>query len=167
MYELLLWKYQSMDFYKLAPLLLIPLSLGLMILTKRQVFLHICSKSVPTKKTESRTKKTQFSKKTKPTNEPSNESYTSRDLAKPKHVKKVPAKKTVNPCKRLKRNKVALEVILVLTDDEDSADEEWVFCNQPYKEDYSGDQWIRCIGCLRWVHELCAGVEKRQWKTYT
>ena len=35
-------------------------------------------------------------------------------------------------------------VQLVSTDDEDSADEECIFCFQPYKQDNSGEQWIRC-----------------------
>ena len=58
------------------------------------------------------------------------------------------------------------EPIIVSTDDEDSADEECVYCSQPYRNDQCGEQWIRCIKCLRWVHELCAGTEKGQWKTY-
>lgn len=60
----------------------------------------------------------------------------------------------------------SFEPFTVSTDDEDSATEECVYCNQPYKNDESGEQWIRCIKCLRWVHELCAGIEKGRWKTY-
>lgn len=58
------------------------------------------------------------------------------------------------------------EVPIVSTDDDDSADEDCMYCNQPYKLDTCGEQWIRCISCLHWVHELCAGVEKNEWKKY-
>lgn len=57
-------------------------------------------------------------------------------------------------------------VPLVDTDNEDSADEECLFCYQPYKLDLTGEQWIRCITCKRWAHELCAGTDKKGWKTY-
>lgn len=56
---------------------------------------------------------------------------------------------------------------LVSTDDEDSADEECLYCLQPYKTDMKNEKWIRCIKCLCWAHELCAGIEKGKWKTYT
>lgn len=43
------------------------------------------------------------------------------------------------------------------TDNEDSA--------EPYKNDIHGEKWIRYIKCVRWAHELCAGVDN--YKTYT
>lgn len=51
------------------------------------------------------------------------------------------------------------------TDNEDSADEDCLYCNEPYKNDIHGEKWIRCIKCVRWAHELCAGVDN--FKTYT
>lgn len=57
-------------------------------------------------------------------------------------------------------------VPLVDADDEDSADEECMFCHQPFNQDRSGEQWIRCTACKRWTHELCAGSEKKGWKSY-
>lgn len=56
---------------------------------------------------------------------------------------------------------------LVQTDDEDSADEECLYCLQPYKTDLTNEKWIRCIKCFCWAHELCAGIDKGKWKTYT
>ncbi|KAF0705195.1 tigger transposable element-derived protein 6-like, partial [Aphis craccivora] len=51
------------------------------------------------------------------------------------------------------------------TDNEDSAEEDCLYCNEPYKNDIHGEKWIRCIKCVRWAHELCAGVDN--YKTYT
>lgn len=56
---------------------------------------------------------------------------------------------------------------LVSTDDEDSADEECLYCLQRYKTDLKNEKWIRCIKCLFWAYELCAGIEKGKWKTHT
>lgn len=58
-------------------------------------------------------------------------------------------------------------ISLISTDNEDSTDEECVYCCQPYKLDECGEQWIRCMKCLRWAHELCFGTEKRRLKTFT
>jgi hypothetical protein len=57
-------------------------------------------------------------------------------------------------------------VHFISADDEDSADEECIYCSLPYRLDKTGENWIRCIKFLRWVHESCAGVEKNDWKTY-
>lgn len=57
------------------------------------------------------------------------------------------------------------EPIYVETDDEDSADEDCIFCTEPYKNDSKGENWIKCIKCSSWAHELCAGTE--DWKTFT
>uniref|UniRef100_A0A2S2PYJ0 Uncharacterized protein n=1 Tax=Sipha flava TaxID=143950 RepID=A0A2S2PYJ0_9HEMI len=35
------------------------------------------------------------------------------------------------------------------TDNEDSADEDCLYCNEPYKNDVHGEKWIRCIKCVR------------------
>lgn len=60
-----------------------------------------------------------------------------------------------------------MDIPYVSTDDEDSADEECVYCCQPYKHDAGGEQWIRCTCCLRWAHELCSGYDEKGWKTFT
>lgn len=54
----------------------------------------------------------------------------------------------------------------VSTDDDDSADEECLYCRNSKEADRSGEQWCRCVGCGRWTHYLCAGVEGNSWKTY-
>jgi len=54
--------------------------------------------------------------------------------------------------------------LCVSTDDDDSADEECIYCSMPYKEDSKGEKWVKCINCCRWCHELCGGVDN--WKTY-
>ncbi|CAH2004356.1 unnamed protein product [Acanthoscelides obtectus] len=51
-------------------------------------------------------------------------------------------------------------VHLVETDDEDSNDEECLFCNESFKNDIHGEQWIRCMSCLGWAHELCAATKE-------
>ncbi|CAH2016379.1 unnamed protein product [Acanthoscelides obtectus] len=53
-------------------------------------------------------------------------------------------------------------VHLVETDDEDSNDEECLFCNESFKNDIHGEQWIRCMSCLGWAHELCAATKEGQ-----
>ncbi|KAJ4440815.1 hypothetical protein ANN_10661 [Periplaneta americana] len=56
-------------------------------------------------------------------------------------------------------------VEFVSTDNENSADEECIYCAMPYRLDKSGEDWIRCTKCLRWVHELSAEIGKNAWKT--
>ncbi|KAJ4429063.1 hypothetical protein ANN_26063 [Periplaneta americana] len=58
------------------------------------------------------------------------------------------------------------EPIFVSTDDEDSEDEDCLYCSEPYKNDNHGEKWIRCTKCLQWAHELCAGAQKGTWKTF-
>lgn len=53
----------------------------------------------------------------------------------------------------------------VVTDHEDSADDECIYCQEPYRNDVRGEAWIKCLRCARWAHELCSGVDC--WKTYT
>jgi len=57
------------------------------------------------------------------------------------------------------------ELHYVDTDNEYSADVDFLYCNKPYKNDIHGEKWILCIKCVRWAHELCAGVDN--FKTYT
>lgn len=47
----------------------------------------------------------------------------------------------------------------VSTNNEDSADEECLYCNEPFKNDVMGETWICCIKCNRWAHEICTGLE--------
>lgn len=47
----------------------------------------------------------------------------------------------------------------VITDNEDSADEECLYCNETFKNDVMGETWICCIECKRWTHEMCTGLE--------
>ncbi|KAJ4430478.1 hypothetical protein ANN_22694 [Periplaneta americana] len=58
------------------------------------------------------------------------------------------------------------EPVPLVSTDEDSTDEACIFCNQAFCKDTCGEQWIRCLKCLRWSHELCAGVDKGAWKKY-
>lgn len=53
----------------------------------------------------------------------------------------------------------------IITDDEDSAEEECMYCTEPYKNDKNGEKWIRCMKCERWGHEICAGVD--DYKSFT
>jgi len=57
------------------------------------------------------------------------------------------------------------EPTYVQTDDDDSADEECLFCLQPYKNDTKGEDWIKCIICSRRAHDLCAGID--DWKVFS
>lgn len=35
------------------------------------------------------------------------------------------------------------------------------------KNDKNGEAWMRCVQCLRWAHELCAGIpDENDWKTF-
>lgn len=80
--------------------------------------------------------------------------------------KKKPTKKS-NPSKQPISSGRDLKEVpeFVQTDDEDSADEECLYCLQPYKTDSLNEKWTRCIKYLSWAHELCAGIDKRKWKT--
>ena len=57
------------------------------------------------------------------------------------------------------------EVQYVVTDNEDSADDECIYCQEPYRNDIRGETWIKCMECARWAHEVCSGVIN--WKNYT
>lgn len=81
--------------------------------------------------------------------------------------------KPLNPVKRSKLlEEISSEsededpIPIVSTDDEDSADEECLYCCNSKEADSSGEQWCRCILCGRWTHYLCAGIEGNDWKTY-
>lgn len=56
-------------------------------------------------------------------------------------------------------------VLLVHTDGVDSNNEKCILCSEPYRNDVDEEQSIRCIQCHRWMHEMCADLE-RVWKTY-
>lgn len=53
------------------------------------------------------------------------------------------------------------DISFISTDNEDSADEECLYCLQLYKQDEYTEQWIRCVKCLRWAHEHCTGLDKK------
>lgn len=60
------------------------------------------------------------------------------------------------------------ECVLAETSDEgDSDSDECIYCTQSYRLDKGGEKWMRCISCLRWAHELCAGSETEDaWKSF-
>lgn len=45
------------------------------------------------------------------------------------------------------------------SDADDEDDTECLFCNESYTKDKRGEGWIRCIVCLKWGHDACAGVD--------
>lgn len=58
------------------------------------------------------------------------------------------------------------EVQTVDTTDCESEDE-CLYCTQTWDKDKPGEKWMRCIKCLMWAHEICAGLnEKDTWKTF-
>lgn len=58
------------------------------------------------------------------------------------------------------------DVILKDSSSEFEEDEDCLYCFQQWSTDMSKDTWIRCIKCFRWAHELCAGIEKNDWKNF-
>lgn len=36
-----------------------------------------------------------------------------------------------------------------------------IYCNELYKNSKKGDDWICCVKCSKWAHNLCAGVDKK------
>lgn len=57
------------------------------------------------------------------------------------------------------------EPLYLSTDNDDSAYEECLYCNGPFKNDILGVKWIRCINCGSWAYEMCAGVDNfKQFK---
>jgi len=44
-------------------------------------------------------------------------------------------------------------------DEGDDDDAECSFCGGKFYKDRSGEQWIKCLKCLDWCYEDCAGVE--------
>lgn len=42
---------------------------------------------------------------------------------------------------------------------EEESDTECFFCTESYSKDSKGEGWIRCVVCLKWGHEACAGVD--------
>ncbi|XP_060804467.1 tigger transposable element-derived protein 6-like [Amyelois transitella] len=43
--------------------------------------------------------------------------------------------------------------------EEEEEDAECLFCTEPYSKDAMGEGWIRCVECLKWGHEACAGLD--------
>lgn len=43
--------------------------------------------------------------------------------------------------------------------DSDDPDTECLFCNSKYSDDGSGEQWVQCMKCKRWAHELCGAED--------
>lgn len=46
------------------------------------------------------------------------------------------------------------------SDVESDTDAECLFCGDTYLRSKGGEGWVRCIQCLLWAHEECAGVEE-------
>ncbi|XP_052741851.1 uncharacterized protein LOC128198807 [Bicyclus anynana] len=42
---------------------------------------------------------------------------------------------------------------------EEESDTECLFCTESYSKDNKGEGWIRCVMCLKWGHEACAGID--------
>lgn len=42
----------------------------------------------------------------------------------------------------------------------DTDDAECLFCGDTYLRSRTGEGWVRCIQCLQWAHDQCAGVEE-------
>lgn len=55
---------------------------------------------------------------------------------------------------------------VVPTDDDNSADEECLYCCSTKEADCSGEKWCKCTKCGQWTHYLCAGIENNEWKAY-
>ncbi|KAK9892690.1 hypothetical protein WA026_021545 [Henosepilachna vigintioctopunctata] len=63
-------------------------------------------------------------------------------------------KKTVTNKQNAKRKKQKIS-----DSSENESDTECHFCTESYSEDNEGEVWIRCVMCLKWGHEACAGVD--------
>lgn len=50
--------------------------------------------------------------------------------------------------------------------DEDN-DTECLFCTETYSKDNRGEGWIRCVVCLKWGHEACAGIDSDDGEEFT
>lgn len=87
--------------------------------------------------------------------------------------KNVKASENVEKVKLKKPAKQKLKFCQKSSDDESSSssaesmklesdydlDDDWetecLFCFTKYKDDGSGEQWVQCLKCRRWAHELC------------
>ncbi|CAF4935193.1 unnamed protein product [Pieris macdunnoughi] len=49
----------------------------------------------------------------------------------------------------------------------DEDDTECMFCTQPYSNDVLGEGWVRCVSCLNWGHEECAGIDSDDFDNFT
>lgn len=53
----------------------------------------------------------------------------------------------------------------VIDSNDQYATDECIYCTEPYNTgSKSGEKWARCIGCAKWCHELCGGVE--DWTSF-
>lgn len=53
---------------------------------------------------------------------------------------------------------------IIIPNDNDDTDE-CIYCTEPYNTgSKGGEKWARCIGCVKWCHELCGGVE--DWTSF-
>jgi len=68
---------------------------------------------------------------------------------------------------KIKYNSSSVKVIdgNVNISNEQDATDECIYCTEPYNTgSKSGEKWARCIGCAKWCHELCGGVE--DWTSF-
>lgn len=45
-------------------------------------------------------------------------------------------------------------------DDEENDDDICFYCDELYSKSIDG--WIKCTVCMRWAHNLCAGIEEEK-----
>jgi hypothetical protein len=77
----------------------------------------------------------------------------SKNVTPPK--KRLLNKKKNSTCKRQKK-KVSINT--PTTNDEDS-DAECPYCGGSFSQSKSNEGWVRCIKCIKWCHDGCAGCE--------
>ena len=46
-------------------------------------------------------------------------------------------------------------------DDNSDNDPNCLFCDKLFSKSKKNEQWIKCLVCLKWAHDECAGVEKK------
>lgn len=51
-------------------------------------------------------------------------------------------------------------------DDKNSNDSRCFYCKEKYSETKRNDDWIQCIKCRRWAHELCTGWPQKALKYF-
>lgn len=63
------------------------------------------------------------------------------------------------PIKKCKKKVTNYKQIDNTSSDEDQ-DPECFYCGNSFSSSKKGEGWIKCIQCLRWVHDACAGAEE-------